>query len=146
MYQRREDEDTPSIYELAIQHKDGSRVEVEFSAGLTIYEGSPAVLVIVRDITARVQAEQELQASQRLLSLVIDNLPALVAYVDRVQALPVRQPGISRRPHGKPRSAFIGKHIKEILGPEGYAATIPPVAKVLAGEALSFEGLFNYPR
>ena len=78
-------EDVPTIYESAIQHQDGSRVEVEFNAGLTTYDGRPANLVIVRDIRERVKARQELEASQRLLSLVIDNVPAQVSYVDKHQ-------------------------------------------------------------
>ena len=43
----------PSVYESAIQHQDGSRVEVEFNAGLTTYDGRPADLVLVRDIRER---------------------------------------------------------------------------------------------
>ena len=68
MFRRRmNNESVPSIYESAIQHKDGSQVEVEFNAGLTTYDGKDAVLVMVRDITQRKRTEEELRKrSERL--------------------------------------------------------------------------------
>jgi len=96
------------------------------------------------EIAERERAEGELQASQRLLSLVIENLPALVAYVDKhrqYQFVNQRFEQIYR----KPRSAFIGKYVSEILGPEGYTAAEPNIAAALAGEPVTFEEQFQYP-
>jgi PAS domain S-box-containing protein len=137
-------ESVPPRYESAVLHKDGSRVEVEFSAGVTLYSGEPASLVMIRDITERKRAEQELQASQRLLSLVIDNVPALVSYVDdRQQYRFVNQRYEQSR--GIPRSEFVGKPVQEILGPAAYATTEGHIAAVLAGERVSYEDVFDYP-
>ena len=145
IYRRRmSGEDVPSIYEAAIQHRDGSRVEVEFNAGLTTYDGRPATLVFVRDIRERVKARQELEASQRLLSLVIDNVPAQISYVDKRQ----RYRFVNRRyedAYGLPPSEFVGKPVQEILGPEGYAAAEKQIAAALAGERISYEHVFHYP-
>jgi PAS domain S-box-containing protein len=74
MYQRREYEETPSIFESAIQHKDGSRVEVELSAGLTTYAKKPAILVIIRDNTERVKAYQQIQEYQERLKALASQL------------------------------------------------------------------------
>ena len=51
----------PMVYESALKSKDGSRLEVEFNAAVIIYEGKPADLVIVRDISDRKQVEKEFQ-------------------------------------------------------------------------------------
>ena len=51
--------DVPAIYESAIRHKDGRRIDVEFNNGVITYLGKPAYLVLVRDISGRKQAEQE---------------------------------------------------------------------------------------
>ena len=75
MYQQRMEEETPSISETVIQHRDGSRVEVEFSAGLTSYAGNPAVLVLVRDISGRKQAEEALQASEEQFRQLVEQSP-----------------------------------------------------------------------
>ena len=74
MYRKRMDDETPSISETVIQRKDGSRVEVEFSAGLTAYAGKPAVLVIVRDITDRKLAEQQILEYQERLKALASQL------------------------------------------------------------------------
>ncbi len=142
-YQRRmKRKAVPSVYESAIEHKDGSEVGVEFNAGLTSHNGRPADLVLVRDIRERLQAQRELQASRRLLSLVIDNVPAQVAYVDKGQTFRF----VNRRYeeiYGLPRSEFVGSHVREILGPEGYAATEPYLAAALAGDAVRYEAAFH---
>ena len=52
-------EPVPSIYESAIKHKNGTRLEAEFNAGLTNFMGEPADLLIVRDIRERKRAEEE---------------------------------------------------------------------------------------
>ncbi len=48
------------IYEAELQHKDGSRVHVEVNANMITYQGDPAELVIIRDITQRRRAERQL--------------------------------------------------------------------------------------
>ena len=57
----------PSIYESAIRHKDGHRMDVEFNISTTLYQGSPAELVVVRDITERKQSEDALRESEHYL-------------------------------------------------------------------------------
>ncbi len=65
-------EDLPMVYETALNHRDGSRVEVELSGGMITYRGKPADLIIMRDITERKQAEAE-------LTIYRDHLEDLVA-------------------------------------------------------------------
>ncbi|WP_051261947.1 ATP-binding protein [Desulfovibrio inopinatus] len=48
-------------YETILLRSDGSRIEVEINSGLTNYEGAPAILAIVRDITERKRILQELE-------------------------------------------------------------------------------------
>jgi PAS domain S-box-containing protein len=56
---RMKNEPVPAIYESAINHKNGTRLETEFNAGVTTHRGKPADLVIVRDIRERKKAEEE---------------------------------------------------------------------------------------
>ncbi len=51
-------EEVPNIYDSLIRKKDGSKIEVEFNIGLTNYQGSPAELVFVRDVSDRKRAER----------------------------------------------------------------------------------------
>jgi PAS domain S-box-containing protein len=59
--QRLDGEKEPVTYEAGLVHKDGRRVPIELSAGAITYEGRPAELVIVRDITERKRAEDEIR-------------------------------------------------------------------------------------
>ena len=60
-------EDVEPIYETVLRRKDGSAISVEINASIISYEGRPADLVLVRDITERKQAEEQLKASRQQL-------------------------------------------------------------------------------
>jgi PAS domain S-box-containing protein len=69
-------EKVPSRYESAMKHRSGSKIDVEFNATIMNYEGKPAALALIRDITERTEAKEErkrlenrLQQAQRLESL-----------------------------------------------------------------------------
>jgi PAS domain S-box-containing protein len=74
-YERRmAGEHVESIYETALLHKDGSRVDVELNIGLITYEGRPAELIIVRDITERRKAQEALRQSEEHYSTLVSSL------------------------------------------------------------------------
>ncbi len=51
-------------YESVLLTEDGNRIEVEINSGLTEYEGTPAILALVRDITERKRISQELEQAK----------------------------------------------------------------------------------
>jgi PAS domain S-box-containing protein len=73
IYKRRiSGESPPSIYETTLLHKDGSKSFVEVNAGVIVYEGRPADLVIVRDINDRKKAEDALRESEATARALIN--------------------------------------------------------------------------
>ena len=60
----------PSRYERALRHKDGSRIDTEIDAAVITYQGRPATLVIIRDITERKQADEALKKSAEQIKLL----------------------------------------------------------------------------
>jgi PAS domain S-box-containing protein len=54
-------EDLPPTFESGLIRKDGQRVPVELSAGVVTYQGLPADLLIIRDVTERKRVEAELR-------------------------------------------------------------------------------------
>jgi PAS domain S-box-containing protein len=56
-------EDVPTIYASEIVTKEGKEKPVEFNAGMVTYNGKPANMVLVRDITERKKAENRLKKS-----------------------------------------------------------------------------------
>ncbi|MCR4408127.1 MAG: GAF domain-containing protein, partial [Anaerolineae bacterium] len=66
-YERRmAGEEIRTIYETALQHKDGSKVEVELNAGIIMFQGRPADLVFIRDISERKRLEEQLLQAQKM--------------------------------------------------------------------------------
>jgi two-component system cell cycle sensor histidine kinase/response regulator CckA len=55
-----------TIHEASVWHRDGHQVEVEFNSGVIPFEGRPAIIAILRDITARKRMEEELLKARRL--------------------------------------------------------------------------------
>lgn len=60
---RTKGESVPTIYQSEILTKKGKTIPVEFNAGMVTYNGKPANLVLVRDITERKKAEDILKKS-----------------------------------------------------------------------------------
>jgi GAF domain-containing protein len=69
-------------FEAALMHKDGHTVFAEFTGQLIQYEGKPAIMNIVRDITERKNHENELRAIATLSA-------ALRTAATRAEMLPV---------------------------------------------------------
>ncbi len=64
-------EAVPPTYETTLVQEDNSIVLVEVSAGIVSYEGKPADLIVVRDITERKQAEKAQDAIYEIARSVI---------------------------------------------------------------------------
>ncbi len=66
-HQRLAGERMPSHYELQLPHKDGRLIYVEIDSSIFEYQGAPAKLAVVYDITTRQRAEEELLATLKKL-------------------------------------------------------------------------------
>ncbi len=64
-------EDVPATYETVLVRVDQSKVFAELSAGVVSYEGRPANLIVVRDVTERKQAENVQNAIYEIARSVI---------------------------------------------------------------------------
>ncbi|HJH29980.1 MAG TPA: PAS domain S-box protein [Methanosarcinaceae archaeon] len=65
----------PNRYVVEIIPKDMGNISVEINATQIEYEGKPADMAIIRDITARVKVRLELQESQKNITDLIENSP-----------------------------------------------------------------------
>lgn len=73
IYKRRmAGESVVTKYEITIKNKSGEKREVELNAGLINYNGKPADLVIIRDITERKAIEEERAVSNIILQSQVD--------------------------------------------------------------------------
>jgi PAS domain S-box-containing protein len=78
-YSRRlKKEEIPDRYEALVLSKDSRSIPVEISASVIELEGRPATMAIVRDITERKQAEEELTQSKERYQDLFDNTSDLI--------------------------------------------------------------------
>jgi PAS domain S-box-containing protein len=62
----KKEEPVPLRYEFKGMRRDGTVIHVEVSSTKIVYEGKPAILAYLRDITERVRAEEMLRQSQKM--------------------------------------------------------------------------------
>ena len=74
-------EKVEDIYEVILKKKDGSKLWAELNVSIINYEGKPAELVIVRDITERKRLIEALKESEEKYRILADNAPAGVFIV-----------------------------------------------------------------
>ncbi|MFX0123690.1 MAG: PAS domain S-box protein [Candidatus Hodarchaeota archaeon] len=67
--------DVPSIYETTLLLKNEKTLDVEINAGLITYQGKPANLAIIRDLTERRRADQALKESEEKYKILFDESP-----------------------------------------------------------------------
>lgn len=92
----------------------------------------------VDDITVRLQAEQDLLKGERWLRTIADNLPALIAYVDREQRYRFTNVHYEHWFH-REGSQVLGSHVSEVFATDYYTFTSSKIAAALRGERVCFE-------
>ncbi len=77
-----EDREAVELSTYPVVRRDGSSAHVEAMALPVELRGEPAVQVMFRDVTGRVEAERELGASRERMRLLLDQMPAVFWTVD----------------------------------------------------------------
>jgi len=97
------------------------------------------VLVYLRDVSQRIQAEMESQDQQRRLRLLLSQIPAVLFTVDLdMKITSVAGAGLSE--HNLSEERLVGAPFETLLaGNEQKLACVKEVQRVLAGEAVSYE-------
>ncbi|WP_172657291.1 PAS domain S-box protein [Myxosarcina sp. GI1] len=90
------------------------------------------------DISDRIQAEKILQRSEEQLNLITNALPILIAYINDRQCYRYNNRTYETW-FGKPRSALLGLHIRELVGEATYQQMLPYIKTALSGKAVTFE-------
>ena len=99
---------------------------------------------IAEDITERKQAEQELRESRDQLSLLIDNLPALITYVGIDRKYKIVNKTMESW-FGRPRKEILGHSLTEFFSPADTEYFTTRVDEVFRGKTLSSEEEIAYP-
>jgi PAS domain S-box-containing protein len=129
--------------ELTLFRKDGTTVIVEIRTFPITIKRKPVVLGIARDITKRKLAEEKLKTQEKERSMITENIPGLVSYVDAdgcyrfVNNQYEKWFGISRK-------EIIGQHYRHIVGDPAYRKIKRYVEQALSGKQAQYEQALPY--
>lgn len=84
-----------------------------------------------------------LQAEHDVLSFTLDSIPDYVSYVDADLVYQVCNRKYETET-GQPRNAFLGKHVVEFMGEQGFGRIQAHVKRVLKGELVNYEDHIDY--
>lgn len=110
---------TPAV-ELDLMRLDGQRIVVESQESPTDYQGRPAALIVLNDITERKRALAKLQESEQQLKLLFDQTPLGVIRWNRDFKVVDWNPAATR---------IFGYKREEALGRHGLELIVPPSAR-----------------
>ena len=93
---------------------------------------------LVQDITDLRAARAKAEESEQRLRSITDNIPSMIAYIDRD-----RHYRFNSRFYeswtGRPVSEITGRHVRDVLGADAYAAVQPNLDRAFAGERVDFD-------
>ena len=93
---------------------------------------------LVQDITDLCAARAKAEESEHRLRSITDNIPSMIAYIDRD-----RRYRFNSRFYeswtGRPLADITGKHIRDVIGTDAYAAVHPNLERAFAGERVDFD-------
>ncbi len=122
--------------EMLARRDDGSSTPISFA------DQSRDLVDVVDAYNAvmqhRAHAEAALRSSERRLQTITDNLPALIAYVDKQQKYCFAN-AYHQQVYGLPPQKMLGRSVASTLNPQAYAEIAPKIAAVLRGEPCRFE-------
>ena len=122
--------------------RDGSYLWLEALARRVDYPedgGPPEIVYSCRDVTTRVNVERALSISEARMRAITDNIPAMIAHIDKNQRYLFANvaTGIA---FGIDPQEMLGKTIREVRGKLMYAELRPHIEAALRGEPSSFDG------
>ena len=106
-----------SPIEIRLIRRDGAVLPVETASINIQFEGAPAVMVNIRDITARKQAEAEARETQERYRSLVESMPDAVMIHDEEAILYVN-PAALRTFGAKSEEEFLGKPFWILVTPE----------------------------
>ena len=106
-------------YEIEILSKEGRNIPVEIYASAIEYEGKPADMVFIRDITERKKAEEDLQESEKKYRLIVENSQDIIFTLNSVGEFRYVSPSVKQW-LGYNQTDLIGVPFRSLVHPEDW--------------------------
>jgi PAS domain S-box-containing protein len=137
-HQRRlQGEDVQHYYVFRLLNKDGSTRWVYMNAVLIDWEGKPATLNFLNDITERKLAEEALELSNKKMEAIISASPdgiGIISLDGKMQFISDKLAEMNGYTNEE-KSEIIGKHVFSFIDPSNHEMLKDNIRKLLAGES-----------
>ena len=120
------------------RRKDGASFPIELALSQAMLEGKPHLIAIAHDITERKRVEQALRDRAGELRLFADNVPAMTTSWDENLRCRFANKAFAEF-NGITVESILGKHLREVIGEEGYPMVEGHVARVLRGHPVTYQ-------
>lgn len=127
-----------SRQEFLLSTRHGRFIPVQWLCWVSKAGNNQRLNLIIEDISDRHAHQQALQASQRRLQTITDNLPVLIGYIDQHLAFRFGN-ATYQKWYGWSPAQMEGKHIEDLFPPKECEVILPHIAGALAGEMQRFE-------
>lgn len=149
-------EATESVWRTAVANGASYEVECRYRRCDGVYRWYVARAEPMRDAAGRITAwfgnsndiddqkltEAALQASEERLRDVTDAMPVLISYFDRDHRFRFANRAYEAW-FERPLTQIVGRRVEDVMGPEMYAARRPWMERALAGETVTYDGVFT---
>jgi len=114
--------------------KDGTSLPGEVRTRRIEHAGEPAVLVVMRNITSRREAEEALRQSEQSLKAILESSNDVIFQLSSAGFIQYVTPDI--KDYGYERHKLIGKHFKGVAPRRDAPKVLKVLNRVLSGEAV----------
>ncbi len=133
----------PSLYEAKLLRKDGSIIDVEFSGSVIQYDGKPADLGIVRDITERKKAEEKIRISEEKYRNLFEHANDVIYTLDLEGTITSVNRAIEN--YGLKKEEFVGRNILELVAKDYWPQLTSQLCEIAQAKSVDDEIEVNTP-
>jgi diguanylate cyclase (GGDEF)-like protein/PAS domain S-box-containing protein len=93
---------------------------------------------LVQDVTDLRDAHAKAEASEQRLRSITDNIPSMIAYIDRSRHYRFNS-AYYESWIGRPLAQITGSHLRDVMGSDAYAEVRPNLDRAFGGERVDFD-------
>ena len=129
-------EELPRVYPFRIIRQDGSTGWLEINAIRIAWEGRPATLTFVSDITERRQADEALRKSEERFRLMAEHVSDIIWIADMSLRYSYISPAVERLSGGFTVQEVMSRPVGATMTPESYDKVLKVLAEWQAAERI----------
>ena len=131
-------EEVPPSLKTKILHKDGNIKEIEFSSSIVQFDGRPAEMGIIQDISDLKSLEEALKKAEEKYQILVDNINEIIFMMDPGGKFTFISSAITEQ-FGYTPEEMIGKPFSDLVQPEDLSSYEINLKNILEGNNESHE-------